>query len=305
MLNKCCISINARCNLACKYCHFYENDGLNMPNIKSLDNEKLLAILHNILDFTQAKNLPLFTIGFAGGGEPLLDWEILKNTLHLIRKKDINKQLSFYIITNGILLNKKFLTEYKDFFSFVKLVISLDGDKDTHDTFRIDKDKKGTHTHIMKNINLYNTCFHEMPAINLSISKKSLTQKENILNFLLSNNFKEITFTRLFHCDDKALEITHTEFLEFISFFEPHPFNIRNTIARKEGKCDCIMYGHKCGVGYNNIFYFNDKVYPCMRYVEDDFNSIGNYSDSLFDIVNNMQRLQKPISEGECHYEKY
>lgn len=48
MLDKYCISINARCNLHCKYCHFYENELLDMPNIASLNYEKLLAILTNI-----------------------------------------------------------------------------------------------------------------------------------------------------------------------------------------------------------------------------------------------------------------
>ena len=49
MLNKCCISINAKCNLACKYCHFYENENLDMTNIESLNTQKLDRILANIL----------------------------------------------------------------------------------------------------------------------------------------------------------------------------------------------------------------------------------------------------------------
>lgn len=87
-----------------------------------------------------------------------------------------------------------------------------------------------------------------------------------------------------------------------MSFFEPH-FKIRNIEAIESKKIDCIMYGNQCGVGLNNIFYFGDKVFPCMRFVENDKYSLGGYCDSLFAIEKTMQKLIKPV--GECYYEEY
>lgn len=306
MLNKCCISINAKCNLACKYCHFYENENLDMTNIESLNTQKLDKILTNILTYTQDNGLSRFIIGFAGGGEPLLDWQTLESSLNKIRKQDKNNQLFFYIITNGILINEKFLLSYKKLHNCVNLVISLDGDETTHNALRIDKLHKTTHKRIMQNIALYQKILHKMPSINMSVSKLSLERRNYILDFLLQHKFSDITFTRLFHCDNKNLEITHKAFLEFIDFFTSYKFNIRNIIAKEQNKCDCIMYGHTCGVGYNNIFYCNDKVYPCMRFVEDD-RSIGKYDDLLPNIIQNMQILKQPLDKliGVCHYEKY
>lgn len=306
MLNKCCISINAKCNFACKYCHFYENENLDMTGIESLNTQKLDRILTNILTYTQDNGLSGFTIGFAGGGEPLLDWQILESSLNKIRKQDKNNQLFFYIITNGILINEKFLLSYKKLHNCVKLVVSLDGDETTHDTLRIDKLHNATHKRIMQNIALYQKILHKMPSLNLSISKLSLERKEYILEFLLQYNFTDITFTRLFHCNEKTLEITQKEFLEFIDFFSTYKFNIRNITAKEQNKCDCIMYGHTCGVGYNNIFFCNDKVYPCMRFVENG-RSIGKYDDSLSSVIQNMQILKQPLDKlmGVCHYEKY
>lgn len=304
MLNKCCISINAHCNLACKYCHFYENSALDMAGVRAIDSAKLDKILSHILYFAREQNSP-FTIGFAGGGEPLLDWSMLKQSIESIHKSDTQSLLSFYIITNGMLVNKAFLEEYKPLYPYVKLVISLDGDKTTHDTFRLQKNKSDTHAHIMRNIALYKTYFHTMPAINISVSRLSLERQNEILTFLHNHNFYELSFTRLFHCEDRALEISHKEFLDFVESFVSDRFIIRNFTAKEQKKCDCAMYGYMCGVGYNNIFYFNDRVFPCMRFAEDSKACIGLYDSSLSDIAHTMQNLQKPLKEGECYYELY
>ena len=304
MLNKCCISINARCNLACKYCHFYENSALDMADTKAMSSHKLHTILSHILCFAREQNKP-FTIGFAGGGEPLLDWKMLKQNIESIRKSDTQNLLSFYIITNGMLITKVFLEEYKPLYPFVKLVISLDGDATTHDTFRIQKNKSGTHAQIMSNIGLYKECCHSMPAINISVSKLSLDRRNEILKFLHDFDFCELSFTRLFHCEDKTMEISQKEFLDFIESFVSDKFTIRNITAKEQKKCDCAMYGYMCGVGYNNIFYFNDKVFPCMRFVENPKAHIGLYDSSLSDIKHTMQNLQKPREEGKCYYELY
>lgn len=190
MLDKCCISINAKCNINCKYCHFYQNDSLDMNSIFSLNYEKLFCLLRNILEYSYLKNLSKFTVGFAGGGEPLLDWDFLGEALREIHTKDVENKLAFYLITNGTLMNKKFLESYRELYSYLKLVISLDGDRQTHDFYRIDKHNKGTHQLIMQNIAFYYEIFSQMPPINLSVSKNSLANKTNILDFLSKSGFK-------------------------------------------------------------------------------------------------------------------
>ena len=46
MVNRVCISINNRCNLNCKYCHFHEKKG----SIK-IDEMDIVAILDNIMEY--------------------------------------------------------------------------------------------------------------------------------------------------------------------------------------------------------------------------------------------------------------
>lgn len=303
MIDKCCISINNNCNLACKYCHFYENESLDMQAIKSFDSEKLKLILENILNYATIKNIKCFRIGFAGGGEPLLDFHAIKAGLIHIKNIDKDNRLSFYIITNGILLTQKILEELKNI--PCDIVVSLDGDMQTHDAYRIQKNKKGTHATIMQNIELYENIFGNKPPINTTVGKHSIDRKDFILNFFKENNFKNLTFTRLFHCDDKTLEISQYDFNNFIAFFaKEKDFKIRNIEAQIQNKHDCIMYGNKCGVGLNNIFYFNNHIYPCMRYSDDIKSAIGLFNQSLFDIEKNMQTKYNKSTKG-CYYEEY
>lgn len=100
MIDKVCISVNAQCNLACKYCHFYNNESLaNMEYAQGFSKKELSIILGNILYYADKNQIPKFTIGFAGGGEPLLSWNIISSALDDIYDKDDNKRLYFYIIT--------------------------------------------------------------------------------------------------------------------------------------------------------------------------------------------------------------
>ena len=76
MVDRICISINNRCNLACKYCHFHEKK--SSIDVQNMD---VLKILDNVMDSIEKNNIPIFKIGFVGNGEPLLDFELLKEYL--------------------------------------------------------------------------------------------------------------------------------------------------------------------------------------------------------------------------------
>ena len=73
MIDRICISINNRCNLACKYCHFHEKKEC----IKE-DKMDVFKILDNVVQSIEKNDIKIFKIGFVGNGEPLLDFELLK-----------------------------------------------------------------------------------------------------------------------------------------------------------------------------------------------------------------------------------
>ena len=72
MITRACISINNRCNLNCKYCHFHEKN-------ESISNSEMdvFQILDNIRQHIERNAIRSFKIGFVGNGEPLLDFDKL------------------------------------------------------------------------------------------------------------------------------------------------------------------------------------------------------------------------------------
>ena len=89
MINRICISINNRCNLTCRYCHFHEKG-----KIEAADMD-VFEILDNVISYAAGQK---FKIGFVGNGECFLDWPLLKSYIAYIGD---HPNISAYTITNG------------------------------------------------------------------------------------------------------------------------------------------------------------------------------------------------------------
>ena len=118
MIDRVCISINNRCNLDCRYCHFRQK------GIKDNSDMNVYEILDNIKKYAKG----LFKIGFVGSGEPFLDFQKLKSYVKYVEDYD---NIKVYTITNGTIgLSDKdwmFLEEHN-----VNVGFSVDGYKEIH-----------------------------------------------------------------------------------------------------------------------------------------------------------------------------
>ena len=88
MIDRICISINNRCNLHCRYCHFHEKG-----KIESQDMD-VFKIIANVKKYDARS----FKIGFVGNGEGFLDWPLLKSYIAYLED---SQNISVYTITNG------------------------------------------------------------------------------------------------------------------------------------------------------------------------------------------------------------
>ena len=66
MIDRICISINNRCNLGCRYCHFHEKGSIETADMD------VFEILDNVKKYAKGP----FKIGFVGNGECFLDWDL-------------------------------------------------------------------------------------------------------------------------------------------------------------------------------------------------------------------------------------
>jgi len=143
------LQVTQACNLRCKYCT-YSGDYLNRPHGALSMPE---GIAKKAIDFfiAHSSETPRPAFGFYGG-EPFLNFELIKTLVPYIKKKMRGKQFIFNITTNGTLLNEEIITFLAT--HNVSLMVSLDGPKEVHDLNRCYGSGKGSYDQVMKNIEL-------------------------------------------------------------------------------------------------------------------------------------------------------
>ncbi len=146
------LEVTQACNLKCRYCAYCElyNEFENRKDIylKFSDVKKLFFVF--LKYWNSSKNVDAVQkvdIAFYGG-EPLLNFRLIKQTIDLLSKLNFKKNFTFSMTTNGLLLDKHidFLVE-----NGFNLTISLDGNED-HNQYRVDHFGNSSFDKVCKNI---------------------------------------------------------------------------------------------------------------------------------------------------------
>lgn len=135
-----CLHIAHDCNLACKYCFAEEGEYHGRRALMSFEvGKKALDFL--IANSGNRKNLEVDFFG----GEPLMNWEVVKQLVEYGRskEKEYNKNFRFTMTTNGVLLNDEIM-EYCNR-EMSNVVLSLDGRREVNDRMRPFRNGKGSY----------------------------------------------------------------------------------------------------------------------------------------------------------------
>ena len=237
MITRICISINNRCNLSCKYCHFHEKGKLETADMD------VFQILDNVKRYAGDK----FKIGFVGNGEGFLDWPLLKTYIAYIEDYP---NISSYTITNGTIRLSEddllFLERHN-----VNVGFSIDGYKELHDLYRCNSFDRA-----IENVEYYKTVTGHYPTFNATVGRESLNNAERVISFFKPFGTR-VTFSRMIGRYGISLQ-DYRRFLDVAG----------KEIPVRRGEKDCTMYGGQCGAGINNFFFANGKVYYCGNCID-------------------------------------
>lgn len=297
MIDRVCISITSKCQLACSYCHFDKH--IKKSNCNDISLHDLQLILHNLIEYAETNDIQI-KIGLVGAGEPLLRFDLIQDAILYAETNDINEHLSFYTISNGLAASEEKIKWFYKNKDKIKLSFSLDGSKDIQDLCRVFSNQKGSYDKVMESIFLYKKYFGVAPSINSTVHKQTLNYIDRELKFF-EENFSEVCFSCLVDEDSPDLKISKTEFKDFINYASKTKLSLRQ--LRKPMKYDCTMYGQLCGVGRTNIFYANEKIYPCGRFIGMKEYELGNFSTNISEIEQCMKNLI-PIEDGKCYFDE-
>lgn len=323
------IQVTENCNMACTYCYQHNKTNNRMTfNTAKIFIDKLLNDEFKLVNTLNADGVAIEFIG----GEPFLEIDLIDNICNYFLTTMIKLNhpwlyfTRFAICSNGLLYNtikvQKFFRKYNAFISFT---VSLDGDKQLHDSCRIDLQGNGTYDRILKNIKHYSHYYNtdNMPNTKLTISYENLPYLFNGVISLIENNYHIIHLNCVFEdvWNYSTASLLYTEMKKISNYLIEHNLYDRITISLYEESFFVQKYDEDnanwCGGVADTSMAINYKgnMYPCIRYMDSSLNNkqkalnIGNiYTGYLiteeekenYNLISNITRRSQ--STDECYY---
>ena len=136
------------CNLDCRYCFYLEKERLYRGTSGWAMPDEVLETF--VRDYIAAQDVPVVTFAWQGGEPTLLGLDFFRRVVELQRRYANGKQIDNGFQTNGILLDD----EWARFFAEHEFLVglSIDGPRELHDRYRVDRGGKPTFDRVMKGI---------------------------------------------------------------------------------------------------------------------------------------------------------
>jgi uncharacterized protein len=202
-----------KCNLACKYCF---NELEQHEPRKDLP-EEMIPQLIKFINSCQSKD---FQILFYGG-EPLVAWDCCKRLQDTLTA-NCDKNFYFKLQTNGTLINESVINDLKE--RDISVFLSVDGNKERHDSNRIYHDGRPTWDVVVNKMELLNKL--NMPFSIYSVTDTTDDLAKDTIDLFEKGAFRIRTMIPSrcdqltpFVFDNDKLQI---EFLQILEYLKTH-----------------------------------------------------------------------------------
>ncbi len=203
-----------QCNLRCIYC--YASAGEQNP--LTMKWHYAVSAVNTIIENALKSGAGSISIGFHGGGEPLLPWTFIKRITGYAEteSRKNNLKLAVYSATNGLLSEKQleWITEH-----FCDLNISFDGLPHIQDHHRPLPDGKGSFKFIDRTFKYLDKKKFNY-GIRSTFTEHNIDLMEDSYDFIINNyNPRTIHFEPVFQCGrcrtDKKFEVNLEKFAKY------------------------------------------------------------------------------------------
>ncbi len=285
-----CLNISHDCNLRCRYC--FAGNGLFGGERGLMKSETAFKAVDFLIEHSgDVNDLELYFFG----GEPLLNFSVLKDTVEYAHKKEAEtgKKFRFSVTTNGTFLTEE-MTEYINR-EIDSVVLSADGRKDVNDRLRCRPDGSGIYDDIMPK-------FHRLVdgrggknyCIRGTFTKLNTDFSEDVFS-LADDGFTSVSiepvapgspeyslagldipmvFREYDHLTERMIESEKAG--KHIDFF-PFSVDIRHSGCERSREKGC-----GCGYEYVAVTPSGD-IYPCHQFISGGSYKMGNVLDGTFD----------------------
>lgn len=304
-----CLHLSHDCNLRCKYCFAgqgaYHGERMNMP----------FDVAKAAVDFLIEKsgNRHTLEIDFFGG-EPLMNMQVLKDTVSYIEEQGAihNKKFKLTTTTNGVLLSKEisdYLNEKMD-----NVVMSVDGRKSVHDNARPTPNGKGSFDLIIDKFKYFRSIRGNRDYfIRGTFTHDNLDFSADVL-FVNDLGFDQISMEPVVLPSSDPMAITEKDLPKLLQEYENL---VTQYIIRRKNKDSWFSFFHflvelengpcykkrlvGCGAGEEYLAVTPDgNIYPCHQFAGEKDYLIGNVIDkklneNIREIFKNSNLTTKPV----------
>lgn len=227
------LQVTQQCNLRCSYCTYSGK----YYNREHSDKKMSFNVARKAIDFyfEHSTETDQLNIAFYGG-EPLLEFPLIKKCVEYAEKKVYDKKLNFFITTNGTLLTDEvilFMIKHR-----FAMTISLDGGKEEHDVNRKFRNGKGSFDIIVKNLQRlrdYDEKYFLSVGYNTVINSNA--NLKNVLDYFAESNLFNPMQVRLSMVNETGIlknELFKTDEI----FWIPHRYEHLKVLLYLLGKID-------------------------------------------------------------------
>jgi uncharacterized protein len=263
------IIVTEKCNLRCKYCYVDKENGVTITD----DVIEQLPTFFN--DIIVKNNLEYFYINLFGG-EATLEWDKfcrIVDKINMVQSLHPNVNISIATTSNLTLLDEEKLIYLRD--KDIRISMSLDGGRTTHDRCRVYSNGKGSYDDCLKAIKTY--CKVNNVPLRSRIFK-SMIAPDNIdylmdgIRDSINDGFRRTNLSIVRDCewsdDDLArLEKFYDEYVSFLieKFNSNEAFNDNGLLLPYNTRREKRM--HFCTAGSTILAIApNGDIYPCQRF---------------------------------------
>ena len=304
-----CLHVAHSCNLACSYCFAGQGKYHGKDALMSFETGKR-AFDFLIENSGTRRNLEVDFFG----GEPLLNWEVVKQLVEYARsiEKEKNKNFRFTLTTNGVLIDDEVIEFANKEMSNV--VLSLDGRKDVHDKFRVDYAGKGSYDKILPKFKkLVDSRDGKNYYMRGTFTHFNTDFTEDIFH-MADLGFKELSMEPVVCSPDSPSALTDED---LPVLFEQYEILAKEMIRRRKAGDGFTFYHYMldlkngpciykrisgCGSGTEYMAVTpKGELYPCHQFVGEEEYCLGNIWDGVKKPeVQDKFRLCNAYSREEC-----
>ncbi|MDD5796408.1 MAG: thioether cross-link-forming SCIFF peptide maturase, partial [Oscillospiraceae bacterium] len=284
-----CLHVSHTCNLNCEYCFASQGKYHGDRALMSFEVGKR-AIDFLVENSGTRKNLEVDFFG----GEPLMNWEVVKQIVAYARsiEKEKNKNFRFTLTTNGVLIDDEVINFANK--EMHNVVLSLDGRKEVHDRLRKTINGKGSYDTIVPKFQEFVKRRGDKGYYIRGTFTHNNTDFTNDIFHMADLGFTQLSMEPVVCSPDDPYALTYDD-LPVV--FEQYEILAKYMLEReKQGKPitfyhymidltggPCIykrISGCGSGTEYMAVTPWGE-IYPCHQFVGDPKYSLGNIYDGV------------------------